>query len=387
MGSAVSAVMKPISSAVGGIATPISGVLGNAAASAIVPAAAGIYQAVQQSGIGKVQQANQIPLQNQINATSSLAHSDQNQGQSLLNQAGNQLNSTQGAINQSQNSLNTGQGAVNLAQQTALGGNEANALSLLQAQANGTAPSAAQAQLTAANNQAIAQQHALANSGNLSQMIGGQKSAMENAAQLAQSNANAATQLRATQQQTGQQNYASAAGQQAGQVAQNAGLQQQQTAQQQQQAAQQAGIYGTQLNTGTTLTGQSAGLQGTAQTGQLNAAQLQQQALTATGQNQATAAGGLVSGLTSAATGAIGGAAGAAKGGVVPGYSKGGSVDKESDDTTQMMLSPGEVIIPKSALVSKEKAIKFLEKVMEGLGPKPRELSREELLKLKKKKD
>lgn len=318
------------------------------------------------SGIGQVPLANQTDAQNQINYSQLMANNNTGDSQNYLRQANSQFGNVQNAID-------TTQGSINNAQQVAQWGNQSNAIDLLKQQAEGTAPSAAQAQLTAGNNQAIAQQHALANSGNLSQMIGGQKAAMDNAAQLAQSNANAATQLQATQQQVGQQNYASAAAQQAAQVAQNANLQQQ-------QAAQQANLYGTQLGTGTNLAGTAANAQGQATTGQLGALGIQQDALKATGQNQAAAAGGLMNAIGGGASAMLG----VAHGGKIPGKVKGG--DKTSNDTVPAMLSSGEIVIPVSALKSKDKAIKFLLKVMEGKdAPEPRKLSAEEIIKLKKK--
>lgn len=113
------------------------------------------------------------------------------------------LQSQQGGYN---NNYNNATGQVQSAN-----GTTQDALHLLQTQANGTAPSAAQGMLQQGTDQAIATQQAMANSGNLSQMIGGQKTAMDNAANLTQQSANQASQLRANQQATGQANYAAAA--------------------------------------------------------------------------------------------------------------------------------------------------------------------------------
>lgn len=402
-------VADAVSSVVGGVTSSIGGLAGG-----LISGATG-----GKSGAGSVPIADQAALNNQIQQQNALGTQAQNNAQQFIGAANNTVGNISSEQQLAQQSIGQGQGAVDLAQNVALGGNEANALQLLQQQANGTAPSAAQAQLTAANNQGIAQQFALANSGNQSQMLGGQKSAMENAAQLSQQNANAATQLRATQQQTGQQNYASAAAAQAGQVAQNAGLQQQQTAQQQGQTAQQLNLYGQQLNAGTNLSNQAISSQQAATNAQLGGVQTVQNAYGQTSAQQSKAAGGAMNALGGAASAGLGmltgggdegdsedtnpvGAGGVAPsgaggpsqgalalmagGGKVQGYSKGGDVDSTKNDTVKTMLSPGEVVIPKSALVSKEKAISFLMKVMEGQGPEPEKISTEELMKANKKK-
>lgn len=224
--------------------------------------------------------ADQSQLQQQIQNSQAQANQNQADSQYLQNKANLQYGSVQQAIGQSQ-------GAINNAQQTNQGGNVANSLALLQAQANGTAPSAAQAQLQSGKDQAIATQHALANSGNLSQQISGQKTAMDNAASLTQQAANQATQLQATQQQVGQQTYANAAAQQASTANANAQTQQQ-------QAAQQASLYNSQLGAATNYAGQANTANSNAISGQTNALGIQQQALGQTAQNRAQALGGML---------------------------------------------------------------------------------------------
>lgn len=228
----------------------------------------------------QIKTADQGILNQQIQNQQANANQEQANSQQLLGQANNQLGLTN-------NALNTAQGDISNANAVNMGGNVANALSLLQGQANGTAPSAAQGQLQQGTDQAIATQASLANSGNLSQMISGQKTAMDNAANLQQQSANQASQLRATQQQTGQQNYAAAAGQQASQAGTNASLANQ-------NAQINAGIYGNQLGGAQGFSGMAN--QATQGGGQL-ASQgigLQQQVNTGNAQNQVNATGGLL---------------------------------------------------------------------------------------------
>lgn len=159
-------------------------------------------------------------------------------------------------------------------------GTSRDALALLRNQAAGTAPTAAQAQLQSGKDQAIATQSALANSGNLSQMISGQKTAMDNAANLTQQAANQAAQLRAQEIAIGQQNYANAANTNTanqsnlfGAAASN---------------AQNQGALSNSANIG-------AGNIAIGQSGQ------QQQALNQAQAQQANAAGGMLNGLGGAA--------------------------------------------------------------------------------------
>jgi len=283
MGSAVSSVMGALGGGVSSVVSPVTGAIGGAAASAIGPILNQIAGLIPNIPI-----ADQSAVQQQIGANAGLSSGASNTSQQLYQIAGQQYANTQGNLNASQNAINT-------AQQTALGGNVQNSLGLLQQQAMGTAPSAAQSVLQSGKNQAIAQQQAMANSGNASQMISGQKTAMDNAAQLTQQAANQATQLQATQQQVGQQNYASAAAQQAAQTAQNAGLSQQ-------QAAQNVSLYGTQLGAAQNVGQQALTGAGNALTGQTNALGIQQGAMSQSGQNLATAIGGGLNAVGSAAT-------------------------------------------------------------------------------------
>lgn len=324
MGSAVSAVTGAVQGAVSGVGDlfkPLTGGGGGGIenlisgggplknltdpGSILGPLTGGLAEGIGGSigGIAKgiIGDIGAVPLASDQQAASKLASNIQ-QGNAasqmalakdFIGQAGNQFKTTQGALGQSQ-------GALTNAQNMNTGGNVANSLGLLQAQAMGTAPSAAEAQLQSGKNQAIAAQQAMANSGNLSQMVSGQKTAMDNAANLTQQAANQATQLQAVQQQAGQQNYANAAATQAQAAQANASLQQQ-------QAAQQAGLYNTQLGTANNLAGNAISAQGSALGGINQALQTQQTALGQTGQNQAMAVGGLLN----AAGGAVGGMAAA----------------------------------------------------------------------------
>lgn len=279
MGGAASAV----SGLVGGVLGGVGGMAGSAVGSAISPILQDIAGIIPAIPI-----ADQSGVQNQINAASGQAGISQNLQQGVLNQANTTLGQANGQLSAANSQVNT-------ANQVAQGGDVANSLQLLQQQANGTAPSAAQAVLQSAKNQAISQQQAMANSGNVSQMVSGQKTAMDNAAQLTQQAANQATQLQATQQQTGQQNYASAAAQQAAQLGTNAGVSAN-------LANTQTGLYGTQLNASNALGSQAGQNIGTALTGQTNALGIQQGALSQTGQNLATAIGGGLSAIGTAAS-------------------------------------------------------------------------------------
>lgn len=283
MGSAVSGVTGSVQGSISGVegipGDVSSGNYGAAAEGALgLGSLTGAQSAL--NSIGTVSAADQTALQNQITQQQALA--SQNQAQSGVVQG--QANQSLANVQQAQG---TAQGILNEANDLNASGRDpvSQSIALLQAQANGTAPSAAQAVLQSGKNQAIAAQQAIANSGNASQMISGQKTALDNAANLTQQAANQATQLQATQQQVGQQNFANAASTQAQTANANAALQQQ-------QAAQQASLYGTQVGQATNLagiaqTGNAAGLGG-----QAAALGQTQGALTATGQNQAAAAGG-----------------------------------------------------------------------------------------------
>lgn len=414
LGSAVSAVTNTIGGGLGKVANTV-GNLGTVqyadtnAAQQAMNAQANNVQGI--NNFAGVQATNANQLMAQANATLPQYQGALQQGQNLVDAASNYLPQTQQAINQANASLTPAQAAITNAQETnqGVGSNVNNAIGLVgqTAAGGGAAQQAAAAQLQAGNDQAIAQQHALANSGNLSQMIGGQKNAMENAAMLAQQNANQAAGLRANMSATAQGAYAQAAAQQASQSAQNAGLQQTQVGlnqsqaglqqgqataamnlanTQQQQTAAQAGLYGTQLgaaqqfsNIAGSNLANAATAQGSIIQGQGNTLAAQQGANSQQAQIQSGMVGGLLNGVGGAAASKM---MAAAHGGKIPGEEKPG--DKLENDTQPAMLSPGEIVVPKSALKSKEKAIAFLMAAMEGKGPKPKEMSREELMKNKK---
>jgi len=124
-----------------------------------------------------------------------------------------------------------------------------NSLNLMQGAAQGTAPSAAQAQLMAGKDAAIQSQQAMANSGNMSQMLGGQKAAMDNAANIAQGAANQAAQLRANEMATARQAYGNQALGQANAFG-NMGMSELNLSAQQQAQAAQAAQQQAQLQQG-----------------------------------------------------------------------------------------------------------------------------------------
>jgi len=123
-----------------------------------------------------------------------------------------QINAAIDAITKQRDSLNA-QLASNQGYLTSAQGSEQNALSILQGAATGNAPSQAQGILQQGLDQSIASQYALAQSGNLSQQVAGQKEAQNNIAQLQQQTANQAGMLRAQEMATNRQAYAAATGQ------------------------------------------------------------------------------------------------------------------------------------------------------------------------------
>lgn len=87
-----------------------------------------------------------------------------------------------------------------------------------------------------------------------------------------------------------------------------------------------------------------------------------------------TVIGGIYGGPAGSAAGGAAGKkagasqAGAAKGGMIPGYAPGGATDDYSNDTVPTMLSPQEIVIPRSITMGKnapEKAKAFVEKILE----------------------
>lgn len=262
MGSAVSAVTGSIGGLVGGAVGSI--------AEGMTP---------------KIQTADQQRLNDQIAALRAQSGTYvQNQG-TLQDQA----NSTLGNV---YNNLNTANGLLGQAvtANNQVGGD---ALTILRNAATGGAPSAAQAQLQSGKDQAIATQQAMANSGNLSQMIGGQKTAMDNAANLTQQAANESAQLRANEMGTARGQYGQQAAAYANQATQNA-------AQSGALANTAAGVYGTQLGAaqgyGNLAQGSAANAGSLAQGG----VGLSQGVQTQNAQNQVQAAGGLMNGAGAA---------------------------------------------------------------------------------------
>lgn len=76
--------------------------------------------------------------------------------------------------------------------------------------------------------------------------------------------------------------------------------------------------------------------------------------------------------LTAGAQTAAGAMGMAAEGGMVPGYAPGGSVDSYKNDVVPAMLSPKEIILPRSITMAKnapEKAKKFVEKILKEEKP------------------
>lgn len=196
MGDAVSAATSAVGSLTGGAI----GGLTNGIANGVVPNA---------------QIADQSRINDQINAL------QKQTADARVNQTGEQQYANDQYANVNQR-LGTADNYLANAQGLNQGPNVQNAIGLLQTQANGSAPSAAEGVLQQGTDQALATQAALANSGNISQQISGQKNAMDNAANIVQTSANQASQLRANQQQVGQQNYAVASQQQANQAGVNA---------------------------------------------------------------------------------------------------------------------------------------------------------------------
>lgn len=156
-------------------------------------------------------------------------------------------------------------------QQQAALGQVNSALGILQGAASGSAPSQAQSVLQRGLDQAIQTQQAMANTGNLSSMIGNQRAALSNAAQLTQQTANEAAGLRAQEMAAARESLA-AASTNALSLAQSG-----------------------EAN----VTGQMTNLTGQAISGNTGAATIQQGANTAQGQLIAGSAGGIIGGLGS----------------------------------------------------------------------------------------
>jgi len=259
----------------GSIGSGIGNILGDTSGAAL----GGLIKGI----VPDVPIADQSKLQGQISNQQGMANQFTGQQQQQQGIANQQVANAQGMITgQSQN-------AINQAQNVNQGGNVQSSIGLLgqTAAGGGAAQQAAAAQLQRGTDQAINTQLAMANSGNLSQMIGGQRNAMANAAQLQQQNALNAASLQAGMAGNAQGQFAGAAGQQASQAAQNAGLQQT-------QAQQQANLAALSSGQAQGYAGQANTAQGNAMTGQTNALGIQQQALGQTAQYRAQALGGML---------------------------------------------------------------------------------------------
>jgi hypothetical protein len=205
-------------------------------------------------------------------------------------------------------------------------------LNLLQSAAQGNAPSAAQGILQQGADQAIANQMAMANAGNMSNQIVRQRAAADQGANIQQQTANQAGMLRANEMANARSAFNQGAGQ-------NLGT----------NVAAQQGTQG--------LLGSLVGTQGNIAVGQLNA---EQGRLNQSAQSRTALIGGALNAAGSAA-------AGMADGGVVEGKEvvKG---DSEKNDIVPTLLSAGEIVIPKSATKDLKSAISFLESIMHERG-------------------
>lgn len=306
MGSAVTAVAGVLSggnptitgtaAALGGSGGGLLG--GGNPLSTLAGIGGGAMQDLVKGIVPEVPIADQARLQEAIQSQQNLVGSFSGQRNAQQNLSNQQFQNAAQGVGLGQNAINQAQGAVSNAQNVnqGVGSNVNQAVGLLgeTAAGGGAAQQAANAQLRAGTDEAIRTQQAMANSGNLSQMIGGQRAAMTNAGQLQQQNALNAAALQAGMAGTAQGQFAGAAGQQAGQAAQNAQLQQQQTAQQQGQTAQQADLANIAGQQAQGYAGQANTAQGNALTGQTNALGIQQEALGDTAKYRAQALGGML---------------------------------------------------------------------------------------------
>lgn len=234
--------------------------------------------------------------------------------------------------------------------QTAQGVNNTS-LDLLQAAAEGRAPSQAQGILQQGADQAIAAQMAAANAGNMANQIVRQRAAADQGANIAQQTANQAGMLRAQEMAAARSAFNQGAGQN---LATNT-------------AAQQ--------NTLGSITGLGAQQAQTA-LGQAGADQARLSQSSAVGANML---GGLLNSVGGAAGSLLGkGMTGGAKAAVpseygAGGYSKGGMVegkeivkgDSKKNDIIPALLSAGEIVIPKSATKDFDSAHKFLKEIFD----------------------
>lgn len=292
-----------------------------------------------------------LGMQNQFQADTSGYLNPVNQGQ--VNMANRQA---QGALGSQQAFVNALAGQGGLGNQSAVFGQQQALANQLQQQAMGQGPNPALAQFQQATGQNIANQAAL---------MANQRGASANAGLMARQ---AAQQGAGIQQQAVGQAGVMQANQQL--AAQQALMQQQQAmgAMANQQVAQQAqGLQGlnqfAQGFQGQMLQGAQMGNQNQTAINQLNAG-------VAAGNQQATSGlvGGLLGGAATVMTGGSNKAAGAAHGGVIDGQAMVPG-DHPVNDTVPTMLSPGEVVIPRSVMQSKDPAkaaAAFVKQVMEG---------------------
>ena len=226
-------------------------------------------------------------------------------------------------------------------------------LNLLQSAAEGNAPSAAQGILQQGADQAIANQMAMANAGNMSNQIVRQRAAADQGANIQQQTANQAGMLRANEMANARAAFNQGA-------SQNLGL----------------GIGAQQGTQG--LLGQLVGTQGNIAVGK---AGIEQQAASQSAAGRMGMLGGLLNSVGGAAMANMGGAKSApaqmAEGGVVEGKEvvKG---DSEKNDIVPTLLSAGEIVIPKSATKDLKSAVSFLEKIMHERGESKEEEESEE---------
>lgn len=258
MGSAVSSVTKGLGGVVGGVAEGMT---------------------------PKIDKADQSQLNDLIQQQKINQNSNQNIGIEQYGNAQQQLGQTQAGVDQANAYL----------QQTANASGQygSDALAILRGAATGEAPSVAQAQLQSGKDQAIATQMAMANSGNLSQMIGGQKTAMDNAANLVQQAANQSAQVRANEMAAARQQY--------GAQADAYTTQQQQMTQNATNIANlQGNLLGTQLNASNAAMGQANAAGSNALGGTQAGLGLAQGVDTSNAQNQVQTTGGLLNGAGAA---------------------------------------------------------------------------------------
>lgn len=263
----------------------------------------------------------------------------------VLNPTG--VGQAQQAYNQAQTGLSQQQAFLNALNAQNGIQNQSSVFNQLQGVANGTGPNPAQAMLNQQTGNNVAQQAAL---------MAGQRGAGANVGLLARQ---AGQQGGAIQQNAVGQGAALQAQQQLGALNQLGGIAGQQVSQQASglqgynQAAQQE-----QQNLLNSIAQQNTS-NVAMQSNQNNA---NAQIANTNASNQAGLLGGVVGGVGSALSSAGLGSAGKALGAVAGGLSQGGSVpgqpkvmgDNEKNDTVPAMLSPGEIVIPRSIMESED---------------------------------